>query len=110
MGVVLTPDLDQNGETIADFFIFSMDEVLRGAGMKLKKIFFVYTWLYRKIMRHRSFWSHAPVVGTVIRLAYFFWWVYILGWTLPPAFINGIVTVDIIHWILDFRAFRKIVS
>ncbi|MBD2100375.1 metal-binding protein [Leptolyngbya sp. FACHB-261] len=33
-------------------------------------------WLpYRKSMRHRSFLSHGPVVGTVLRLAYLACWV-----------------------------------
>ncbi|HEY9750713.1 MAG TPA: metal-binding protein [Allocoleopsis sp.] len=32
-------------------------------------------WLpYRKMMRHRSFWSHGPVVGTVLRLLYLATW------------------------------------
>jgi len=37
-------------------------------------------WLpYRCSMRHRSFWSHGPIVGTVVRVAYLFIWVGLLG-------------------------------
>ena len=37
-------------------------------------------WLpYRRSMRHRSFWSHGPIVGTVVRVAYLFIWVGLLG-------------------------------
>jgi uncharacterized metal-binding protein len=33
-------------------------------------------WLpYRKAMRHRSLWSHGPIVGTVIRVIYLLIWV-----------------------------------
>ncbi|PSB26876.1 metal-binding protein [Stenomitos frigidus] len=37
-------------------------------------------WLpYRRSMRHRSFWSHAPIAGTVVRIAYLLIWVGIFG-------------------------------
>lgn len=37
-------------------------------------------WLpYRKMMRHRSFWSHGPVVGTVLRLLYLAIWLSALS-------------------------------
>jgi uncharacterized metal-binding protein len=37
-------------------------------------------WLpYRKMMRHRSFWSHGPVVGTVLRLLYLATWLSAAG-------------------------------
>ncbi|XHX79547.1 MAG: metal-binding protein [Stenomitos frigidus ULC029] len=37
-------------------------------------------WLpYRRSMRHRSVWSHGPIVGTVVRVAYLFIWVGLLG-------------------------------
>lgn len=33
-------------------------------------------WLpYRRSMRHRSFWSHGPLVGTIVRIAYLLIWV-----------------------------------
>ncbi len=37
-------------------------------------------WLpYRKMMRHRSFWSHGPVVGTLLRLLYLAVWLSALS-------------------------------
>ncbi|HEY9654255.1 MAG TPA: metal-binding protein [Crinalium sp.] len=37
-------------------------------------------WLpYRRSMRHRSFWSHGPIVGTVVRVVYLFIWMGLLG-------------------------------
>ncbi|MBC7969689.1 MAG: metal-binding protein [Verrucomicrobia bacterium] len=37
-------------------------------------------WLpYRRSMRHRSFWSHGPIAGTIVRVAYLLVWVGLLG-------------------------------
>jgi len=37
-------------------------------------------WLpYRRSMRHRSFWSHGPVVGTLVRLLYLLAWLVFFG-------------------------------
>jgi len=37
-------------------------------------------WLpYRRSMRHRSFWSHGPLVGTVVRLLYLLVWLVLFG-------------------------------
>lgn len=37
-------------------------------------------WLpYRKALRHRSFWSHGPIVGTTLRLLYLSVWVGAVG-------------------------------
>jgi len=37
-------------------------------------------WLpYQKLCRHRSMWSHGPVVGTLVRLLYLGLWLGILG-------------------------------
>ncbi|HEY9617857.1 MAG TPA: metal-binding protein [Microcoleaceae cyanobacterium] len=35
-------------------------------------------WLpYRRSMRHRSFWSHGPIVGTIVRVVYLGGWLII---------------------------------
>ncbi|XGV95959.1 MAG: DUF2227 family putative metal-binding protein [Leptolyngbya sp. BL-A-14] len=37
-------------------------------------------WLpYRRSLRHRSFWSHGFVVGTIVRITYLLIWVGLLG-------------------------------
>lgn len=37
-------------------------------------------WLpYRRSMRHRSFWSHGPIVGTIVRVVYLGGWLLILA-------------------------------
>ncbi len=36
-------------------------------------------WLpYRKLFRHRSFWTHGPLVGTVVRILYLGSWLLLL--------------------------------
>jgi uncharacterized metal-binding protein len=38
-------------------------------------LFLRWIWLpYRKWMRHRSFWSHGPIVGTAVRVLYLSLW------------------------------------
>lgn len=37
-------------------------------------------WIpYRRALRHRSFWSHGPIVGTTVRLVYLGVWILGLG-------------------------------
>lgn len=71
-------------------------------------------WLpYRKAMRHRSLWSHGPIVGTVIRVVYLLIWLSLFagfgisivaigahfsgmnGWVLAQSWVSsGLVTVQ----------------
>ncbi|MBW4691751.1 MAG: metal-binding protein [Lyngbya sp. HA4199-MV5] len=37
-------------------------------------------WLpYRRSLRHRSFWSHGPIAGTIVRVAYLLIWVVLFS-------------------------------
>ncbi|HHP7230118.1 MAG TPA: metal-binding protein [Xenococcaceae cyanobacterium] len=37
-------------------------------------------WLpYQKLLRHRSFWSHGLIIGTVIRILYLLGWLFLVG-------------------------------
>lgn len=63
-GTVLTPDLDLDGFTEADGII------RRGAGY-LPMAYWRTLWRpYRIAVKHRSFWSHTPVLSTIVRLLY----------------------------------------
>lgn len=101
VGLVVTPDLDHDDGSIAQHFVRSVSGVA-------EKVWWYYWYPYRWLLSHRSFWSHFPFVGTVIRVAYLFWYVYALGWSLPPAFLTGLVAVDALHWLMDARVFRRI--
>lgn len=50
-------------------------------------------WLpYRRSMRHRSFWSHGPIAGTIVRVAYLLIWVGLLG---SGGIIAGAIVVQL---------------
>ncbi|OLP16299.1 metal-binding protein [Leptolyngbya sp. 'hensonii'] len=34
---------------------------------------------YQKVLRHRSFWSHGPMIGTTLRLFYLAGWISLIG-------------------------------
>jgi hypothetical protein len=62
-------------------------------------------WLpYGRMVKHRSRWSHGPL-GTLVRLAYGWWWllwpVYALEPTVAGAFVLGCVVADLGHLALD---------
>jgi len=99
-GLLLTPDLDTDDGSLADYFT-------RGAGRLVYNAWWLYWWLYRKLP-HRSFLSHAPIVSTLIRIGYAFWWLFFLGYHLPPEFLIGLMTADILHYLMDLGIFRRI--
>jgi uncharacterized metal-binding protein len=57
------------GYTIATYFI-NPDLDLYSDGYQSWGIFRFYWYPYQKILAHRSFLSHAPIVGTLFRIAY----------------------------------------
>lgn len=100
-GTLLSPDLDMTSWTIS--------KKVLGPFARLYAAF----WLpYSKVIKHRSIWSHGPIIGTLGRLLYILslvtivtrckiwvwmttWWEYTL------AFIVGLMLSDLIHWIMD---------
>jgi len=101
LGLMVMPDLDVDEGSISQHFV-------RSTSWIAEKIWWGYWYPYRRLISHRSFWSHFPVVGTAIRVLYLFWWFYLAGFSLPPAFLSGLVAVDAIHWFMDMRLFRRI--
>jgi len=77
-------------------------------------VFFVYA----KLLKHRSFWSHAPVIGTIGRILY----LGLLAWpvwhfsgqptiNIDPlvalwAFV-GLCLADTLHWCCDCFGLEK---
>jgi uncharacterized metal-binding protein len=62
-------------------------------------------WLpYGRMVRHRSRWSHGPL-GTLVRLAYGWWWLLWPLCSIAPemagAFVLGCVVNDAGHLLLD---------
>ena len=64
----------------------------------------LYFYPYSRRFHHRSFWSHFPVVSTLIRLAYLGWPLLFLSpdWNLVGHFFAGMALSDAFHWVLDW--------
>jgi uncharacterized metal-binding protein len=103
-GLLINPDLDLNSETISDYFILTVPVIGKPLGLFWR----TYTWLYRRLFKHRSFWTHTPIVGTIIRLVYFGWWMWFAFQTLPVEFVIGLAAADVLHWLLDIKMFSRI--
>lgn len=61
MQIFLSPDLDVDEGYIANFY-------MRKIGLNWWYNLFWYP--YRIGFKHRSFWSHTPIIGTILRLFY----------------------------------------
>ena len=93
-GVFVSPDLDIDHRTYSENALPGMLGTL-----------WYWVWLeYSRIMPHRSFWSHAPIVGTAIRIVYGFWWIALIDvtlfWQLRWLWI-GLMISDTAHWVMD---------
>ena len=98
--VLVQPDLDQldNG---GYYGLFVLDKTSR---LPVSNLWRLYWMPYAKVLRHRSIFSHTPVLGTLIRLVYG-------GWYLLPLIANEagavwlslVIAADFLHWVMDWR-------
>ena len=105
-GILLTPDHDVDEGNISMFLI------RRLFGRVTAWLWQAFWFPYAIIFRHRSFWSHGPVIGTLIRLAYIGIWIVaaIAFFKLPlpswsPLWIwafAGLVVSDTLHAAMDW--------
>lgn len=109
LGIMLTPDLDQ--ETLS-----SSEHAFIKYTLGLGFLWTMLWYPYARLIKHRSPFSHFPILGTAGRLLYLlllllipsFW-----GWHLiapPPETIRlllfalgGLALSDAAHWLLDTR-------
>jgi uncharacterized metal-binding protein len=102
-GILMTPDLDHIEATLRHF----------KSKTTLQKVWFLRWYPYGKLLDHRSFFSHFPVVGTLLRLVYILPELLIVI-ALLSRFINiydlmmfiiswagGLLMSDILHYIMD---------
>jgi len=111
LGILITPDLDVDRPVRSHFVVF------RRFGPAIAVVWRL-VWLpYGLAIRHRSWVSHMPIAGTLIRSAYFLCIASILVWAagrfggfaLPtegiPALIPwaliGLAASDALHWAAD---------
>lgn len=117
LGILLTPDLDQETTGWAE------NKLLRNRNLLVAMIGAAHALIwypYAKLIPHRHFLSHFPVVGTALRLGYLFaacavlYWfaVEVFGWTIPLPELSlaiyygtptvcGLALSDALHWITD---------
>jgi uncharacterized metal-binding protein len=106
-GLVLTPDLDVDGGCISDDFVREY------AGRPAGWFWSLYWRPYSRIIPHRSRLSHAPVLGTALRLLYLsilpalVWW-FASGAMPRPDFpswsiwaVGGLALADALHYLMD---------
>lgn len=65
-GLIVGCDMDVDGGNISNYYVRSF------LGGFLGWIYSVWKLPYSLAMKHRSFWSHFPIVSTLIRLLYIF--------------------------------------
>lgn len=101
--VVVQPDLDQldNG---GYYGLFVLDKT----APSLSFLWRLYWMPYAKVFSHRSFFTHFPVVGTLIRLLYGGWW---FVWMLPrwegaAVFLALVIGADALHWVMDWKMWK----
>lgn len=108
-GLFVDPDLDVDGLTASERRALRL---VRLPGW----LWVVFWYPYAKLIPHRHWLSHWPIIGTAIRVAYllvplsllvflvnplaFSWMMWGLFWAGPWLFI-GLAASDIAHWILD---------
>lgn len=126
-GIVLTPDLDQQTyNRIENKWRKSKNPLVAMMGL-----LYIMFWMpYALAIPHRSWLSHAPIIGTVLRILYILLfssiilavlgvavaglqdyipllWMWIPNnfiWFAP--FLYGLATSDGLHWLLDRKIFR----
>jgi len=103
LGFVINPDLDLDGGSIA------MHNVRRTIGRPAAWLWRALWWPYSKLIEHRSKWSHRPLLGTSLRVAYLALllfpltsraWAWVNPWLFGLAF-AGLCLSDFVHWALD---------
>ncbi|RMF46735.1 MAG: hypothetical protein D6755_06230 [Anaerolineae bacterium] len=107
-GLILTPDLDLERPTKSHAI------VRHSAGRGWMLVWFLFWYPYARLLPHRSPWSHAPVIGTLLRVAYlallpmlgmFLWHREPYLPHLSPAVLwalGGLMCVDALHALMDW--------
>lgn len=118
LGTILSPDLDVDAGNLTNTII------RKRLGRPLELLWDFFWHPYRRSLKHGGEFSHFPVVSTLIRLAYIYffliiipeivlalllpydfgyemrWWL-LYYWILPWRVWLGLMGADLIHWSLD---------
>lgn len=104
LATVLQPDLDQ---CEGDFGYYGF-YVMRETFPPLERLWKMYWYPYARLFAHRSFWTHFPIIGTLVRVIYLAPYIVFFYKYLPIDFILALIACDMLHWIMDFRQWGKI--
>jgi hypothetical protein len=99
-GLLFSPDWDYNLD-LPEKIVFG--RVLRR--FRHIPLYYQYLCLYALIFPHRSFFSHFPIISTLIRVT---WAIFplVLLWYLPVhtiLWLIGLILADTVHYLLDFK-------
>jgi len=100
VGLFLTPDLDVNAGSISE-------EEVREISPFGENLWWIYWYPYRRILPHRSPFSHWPIMGTIGRLLYIsipYWIGLAAAYFLDPPIFNWLVQTGI--WLITLPYFR----
>jgi uncharacterized metal-binding protein len=107
VGLILTPDLDLNESTYS-YYIMKKE-----TGLIFARLWSLAWFPYSRLIRHRSWVSHFPILSTMIRVGYLAgiaWLILLLlgkpwPWSEAPTWlpwaIVGLMVSDTLHWAAD---------
>lgn len=106
LGILMSPDLDQESLSTAEYKLI---KYTLGLGFLWTMVWFPYALC----LKHRSPLSHWPLLGTAGRLAYvgifvlialhFGWKPPQISWALLAWGVVGLAISDAAHWYMDFH-------
>ena len=104
LGILITPDLDQESISTSEYKLVKWT---LGLGYFWTMLWFPYALMFK----HRSFFSHFPIVSTLLRIGYicvFLGFFHSLGmsfpqpsWTVMLWTVIGLMVSDTLHWFMD---------
>lgn len=86
-GLIIDPDLDQDGWTISE--------------ARVGKIWFLLWYPYGKLFKHRGI-SHWPIIGTLTRAWFILPLAFWIDLQIVLLFFGGLCLADILHIIMDW--------
>jgi uncharacterized metal-binding protein len=107
VGIMLTPDLDVDGGYIGNTIIRNR------MGLLAERAWDGLWYFYRKSIKHGSELSHFPIVSTLFRLAYVFFFLVVTPYTILALALPGAWDMGAeLHWWIEriFSHYRIIVG
>lgn len=103
IGVMISPDCDVDSKFIAYHYI------RRGLGKWAEKIWDWLWYFYRRSLKHGSELSHFPVVGTLGRITYLFFFCVIIPYLVLRIFIPFQWEPELVWWMAKFATYWKVI-